>query len=76
MNILGQSCFYNDVAAVLIRDGQLIAVAEEERFTRKKHDPDYPSQAIRFCLRQVGIQPGILDYVAFMRNRSRNPNVS
>ena len=65
MNILGLSCFYHDAAAVLIRDGQLVAAAEEERFTRKKHDPDYPAHAIRFCLRQGGIQAGDLDYVAF-----------
>jgi predicted NodU family carbamoyl transferase len=51
MNILGISCYFHDAAAALLRDGQLIAAAEEERFTRKKHDYEFPQRAIDFCLR-------------------------
>ena len=57
MNILGISCFYHDSAAVLIRDGYLVAAAEEERFTRKKHDSSFPKNAIKFCLSYAGIKP-------------------
>ncbi len=55
MYILGISCYYHDAAAVLLKDGMLVAAAEEERFTRKKHDFDFPKQAIRFCLEEAGI---------------------
>jgi carbamoyltransferase len=65
MHILGISCFYHDAAAVLLRDGQLIAAAEEERFSRKKHDFGFPVHAIQFCLEQGGIDRGELDYVVF-----------
>src|SRR5260370_7350198 len=65
MNILGISCFYHDAAAALIRDGDLIAAAEEERFSRKKHDYNFPELAIDFCLEQGGINGGDLDYVVF-----------
>lgn len=65
MNILGISCYFHDSAAALIRDGELIAAAEEERFTRKKHDYEFPQHAIDFCLSLGGIQAGELDYVAF-----------
>ncbi len=65
MHILGISCYYHDAAAALLRDGQLIAASEEERFSRKKHDFDFPGLAIRFCLEQGGIQAGDLDYVVF-----------
>ncbi|MEP7199859.1 MAG: carbamoyltransferase [Chloroflexota bacterium] len=65
MDILGISCFYHDSAAALIRDGVLIAAAEEERFTRKKHDHSYPARAIEFCLRMAGIAAADLDYVVF-----------
>jgi carbamoyltransferase len=51
MDILGISCYFHDAAAALLRDGQLIAAAEEERFTRKKHDYEFPQHAIDFCLR-------------------------
>lgn len=54
MDILGISCFFHDAAAVLLRDGEVIAAAEEERFTRKKHDYNFPSQAIQFCWREEG----------------------
>ena len=65
MNVLGISCFSHDAAAALIRDGELVAAAEEERFTRRKHDPSYPSNAIEFCLRQAGISGSDLDLVVF-----------
>jgi predicted NodU family carbamoyl transferase len=65
MNILGISCFYHDAAAALVRDGELIAAAEEERFSRIKHDFGFPSRAIAFCLARGGIAPGELDYVVF-----------
>ena len=65
MHILGISCFYHDAAAVLLRDGQLVAAAEEERFSRKKHDYGFPLHAIHFCLEQAGIESGELDYVVF-----------
>src|SRR6266542_1274018 len=65
MNILGISCFFHDAAAVLLRDGVVMAAAEEERFTRHKHDYTFPRQAIQFCLAQGGVRPEDLDYVAF-----------
>ncbi|MDA1045139.1 MAG: hypothetical protein O3C57_07950, partial [Verrucomicrobia bacterium] len=55
MNILGISAYYHDSAAALIRDGEIIAAAQEERFTRKKHDPDFPLQAVKYCLAEGGI---------------------
>jgi len=65
MYILGISCFYHDAAAALIKDGMLIAAAEEERFTRIKHDFDFPENAINFCLDYAGISGKDLDYVVF-----------
>ena len=65
MYILGLSAFYHDSAAALIKDGDLLAAASEERFTRKKHDPDFPAHAIRYCLRQGGIEAKDLDYIGF-----------
>lgn len=65
MYILGISCYYHDAAAALLQDGVLVAAAEEERFTRKKHDYSFPSHAIDFCLRQAGITSRDLDYVVF-----------
>jgi len=65
MDILGISCFYHDSAAALLRDGQLIACAEEERFTRKKHDFGFPHRAIDFVLRRGGVRGPDLDYVVF-----------
>ncbi|MGD9874786.1 MAG: carbamoyltransferase [Kiritimatiellia bacterium] len=65
MNILGISAFYHDSAAALVRDGQIIAAAQEERFTRKKHDSNFPVNAVRYCLAEGGIQSGQLDAVAF-----------
>lgn len=65
MHILGISCYFHDAAAALIRDGQLVAAAEEERFTRKKHDYEFPQHAIDFCLKTGGICKEDLDYVVF-----------
>ena len=65
MYILGVSCFYHDAAAALIEDGVLVAAAEEERFSRKKHDYGFPQSAIDFCLRKAGITANDLDYVVF-----------
>jgi carbamoyltransferase len=65
MYILGISCYFHDAAAALLCDGQLIAAAEEERFTRKKHDYEFPEHAIHFCLRAGGIKAADLDYVVF-----------
>lgn len=64
-DILGISAFYHDSAAALLRDGQIIAAAQNERFTRKKHDPDFPLEAIEYCLQAGGIGPQDIDYIAF-----------
>src|SRR5512140_3531220 len=63
--ILGISAFYHDSAACLIRDGQIIAAAQEERFTRKKHDASFPRQAVAYCLKEGGIRAEDLALVAF-----------
>jgi carbamoyltransferase len=65
MKILGISAFYHDAAAALIVDGRIIAAAQEERFTRKKHDSGFPLNAIRFCMDFGGLRPADLDQVAF-----------
>ncbi|HPO15740.1 MAG TPA: carbamoyltransferase [Candidatus Hydrogenedentes bacterium] len=65
MNILGISAFYHDSAAALVRDGDIVAAAQQERFSRKKHDPRFPKEAIEFCLREGGIGLEELDYIAF-----------
>jgi hypothetical protein len=65
MNVLGISCYFHDAAAALLVDGKLIAAAEEERFTRKKHDYEFPQRAIDFCLRMGCINAADLDYVVF-----------
>ncbi len=65
MNILGISCFYHDSAAALLRDGEIVAAAQEERFSRRKHDMEFPRHAIAFCLDRGGIRAEQLDYVAF-----------
>ena len=65
MYILGISCYYHDAAAALLKDGMLAAAAEEERFSRVKHDFGFPHLAIDFCLRQAGITGRDLDYVVF-----------
>jgi len=65
MHILGISCYYHDAAAAILRDGQLVAAAEEERFSRVKHDFGFPKLAIEFCLNEAKIAAKDLDYVVF-----------
>jgi len=63
--ILGISAFYHDSAAALVVDGRIVAAAQEERFTRRKHDWDFPARAVEYCLAEAGLAPGDLDHVAF-----------
>ena len=65
MRILGISAFYHDSAACLVRDGDIVAAAQEERFSRKKHDERFPAGAVAYCLEQAGLRPAELDAVAF-----------
>lgn len=65
MYILGISAFYHDSAACLVKDGEILSAAQEERFTRKKHDFRFPTNAIRYCLDSAGIEGRDLDYVTF-----------
>ena len=65
MNILGISAFYHDSAAALIQDGRIVAAAQEERFTRKRHDEEFPRRAAAYCLKEGGIDASKLDIVAF-----------
>ncbi|MDV7340841.1 carbamoyltransferase [Terasakiella sp. A23] len=65
MRILGISAFYHDSAAALLVDGTIVAAAQEERFTRKKHDPGFPKNAIEYCLEEAGITMADVDFVAF-----------
>ncbi len=64
-SILGISAYYHDSAAALVVDGEIVAAAQEERFTRKKHDHAFPANAIDYCLSEAGIEPDSLDYVGF-----------
>ncbi|HZI93400.1 MAG TPA: carbamoyltransferase [Patescibacteria group bacterium] len=65
MNILGISAFYHDSAACLLRDGEIVAAASEERFTRKKHDAGFPGNAIRYVLGEAGLTTKDIDYIGF-----------
>lgn len=65
MYILGIACYYHDASACLLKDGEIIAAAEEERFTRKKHDTSFPINAISYCLKEAGITGRQLDYIGF-----------
>jgi carbamoyltransferase len=65
MKILGISCFYHDAAACVVEDGRIVAAAQEERFSRKKHDSDFPMRAVRYCLAETGGSAGKIDAVAF-----------
>jgi carbamoyltransferase len=65
MLVLGISAFYHDSAAAIIRDGQIIAAAQEERFTRKKHDPGFPANAITYCLIEAKADAKNIDCVVF-----------
>src|SRR3954462_13192166 len=63
--VLGVSCNYHDSAAALVVDGRVVAAAQEERFSRVKHDERFPARAVDYCLREAGLRPDELDYVAF-----------
>ena len=63
--ILGISAYYHDSAACLVEDGRVVAAAQEERFTRKKHDASFPSNAVAYCLREGGIAMEQVDLVGF-----------
>ncbi|MCS6914583.1 MAG: carbamoyltransferase [Myxococcales bacterium] len=65
VSILGLSAFYHDSAACLVQDGQVVAAAQEERFSRRKHDPRFPSRAAAYCLSEAGLKPQDLDLVVF-----------
>ncbi|MEM8949641.1 MAG: carbamoyltransferase N-terminal domain-containing protein, partial [Pseudomonadota bacterium] len=65
MHILGVSAFYHDSAAALVTDGKIVAAAQEERFTRTKHDSGFPAEAIRYCLKEGGITLADVDHIAF-----------
>jgi carbamoyltransferase len=65
VRILGISAFYHDSAAALVEDGRIVAAAQEERFTRKKHDAGFPASAVRYCLAEAGLRAGDLDHVVF-----------
>lgn len=65
MRILGLSAYYHDSAATLVEDGKIVAAAQEERFTRKKHDSGFPRQAVAFCLEKAGTDLAGVDFVAF-----------
>ena len=65
MIVLGISAFYHDSAAAILRDGEIVAAAQEERFTRKKHDSRFPENAVRYCLREAGVTGGDVDRVAY-----------
>tara|TARA_B110000858_G_scaffold198487_1_gene265595 strand:+ start:205 stop:2052 length:1848 start_codon:yes stop_codon:yes gene_type:complete len=65
INILGISCFYHDSAAALISDGQIVAAAQEERFSRRKHDPGFPVEAIQFCLHKANLELADVHYIVF-----------
>ena len=65
VSILGLSAYYHDSAAAMLVDGKIVAAAQEERFTRKKHDHEFPSHAVDYCLRESGVGAEELDYVVF-----------
>jgi carbamoyltransferase len=68
MNIIGISCFYHDSAAALVTDGEIVAAAQEERFTRKKHDPSFPTNAINYCLEEAGLHVPDIDHIVYYDN--------
>ena len=65
MIVLGISAYYHDSAASIVHDGTVVNAAQEERFSRKRHDPDFPLNAIRWCLADAGVSPREVDRVAF-----------
>ena len=74
--VLGISAFYHDSAAALLRDGEIVAAAQEERFTRKKHDAGFPKHAVDFALQQAGIGIGDVDFVAIYPMAARIEELS
>ena len=64
-SILGISAYYHDSAAALVIDGDIVAAAQEERFSRKKHDAGFPAHAVAYCLREAGLSLAEIDYVVF-----------
>src|SRR6187431_2409740 len=68
--VLGISAFYHDSAAALLRDGEIVAAAQEERFTRRKHDPAFPTNAVAFCLGEARITAGDVHAAAFYETPS------
>jgi len=73
ISILGISAFYHDSSAALIVDGEIIAAAQEERFSRKKHDSSYPFQAVEFVLKKAKLKLNEIDYVVFYEKLSQVP---
>ena len=67
-SILGISAFYHDSAACILKDGKIIAAAQEERFSRKKHDPSYPYNAINFVLKYANLKLSEVDQIVFLKN--------
>ena len=65
MKIIGISCYFHDAAACIVVDGKLIAAAEEERFTRKKHDKSFPINAVNYCMQEAGVTINEIDYIGF-----------
>ena len=65
MKIIGISAYYHDAAACFVVDGEIVAAAQEERFTRRKHDSNFPTNAISYCLSEAKIKPLEVDYVVF-----------
>jgi carbamoyltransferase len=65
MRVLGVSAFYHDSAAALVEDGRIVAAAQEERFTRRKHDPSFPENAINYCLAEANVKFDGLDRIVF-----------
>jgi carbamoyltransferase len=63
--ILAVSCFYHDSAACLLQGGNIVAAVQEERFTRKKHDPRFPKNAVKYCLHEAGITINDIDHLAY-----------
>src|SRR5262245_47657415 len=72
MIILGLNAFHGDASAALVRDGRLVAAAEEERFRRVKHWAGFPRESIRYCLREAGLQLGDVDHVAINQDSRAN----
>ena len=70
-HLLGLSAYYHDSAAALLRDGQIVAAAQEERFSRVKNEADFPRRAVEFCLRQAGLRAADLDGVPLVVQRRR-----